>query len=1838
MAPIRDSVSHSPNQTGLEHPGLDSQYETSPWSSGSPCSSDGNSNWSKVLVDGSADKPNNPSSTNSSVWPPSSSSFSCSSSSSSSGCGSGSDPELASECMDADSSSSVGSEKNLAAVTTVMMMSANASSSVSSTASSPSSVVTSAMMVGVSVNGDSNGNSRQVIGGGIGTISGANNGNNITGSSHYVAGSSSIGSNNHNNKPVNNGGVWGSNMITTGGSTPCINGGLNPNTLNPNANHGAWPQNPSPVSQGQRPPQAQGMSSKLGLAPQQSPVLGWGGKAAPNSSSMMEDAEVNNGTASSKVLGSSNSGNGGLQPTNLNTESNGPNNTIMMNTTTTTTTNATMTSSPPNSTASPQLSGDCSWSSVGGGNGVPLANGNSSSAPQHPQGEPGGPGAFGTPWGATTYPGDKGTPNADTVNPPNPAIMQTGNPQISSTAAYKSNNNHNSMLAPRWDQGPASNPNQPQSNLSWGIGSNQIPGSAGQTPGNGNQTTMGPSAGVPRPWGSSASSSSSSSSSSSASNNKTSNGEWGSVPPGNNHPDPGSHKGSSANNGWKSLEDDAMGMGGGGGGGGGGGSHALGSVTGGWGRTGGSEGSAESSGGRSSSDRDSSQPKGGNRRKVSDPPTAVPAVPQTDVDPRVLSNTGWGQTPIRQNTSWDVNSSANHRVQGPKGDERKHSGGGSGWGTATPAAPSQTSGGWGGGPGNSGPGGSGWGERPTSGPASGGGQSSWNDGSSYRGSSNNNNNSNTWSNNANKDDRSNTWTNAPKPQQGWGSNSGNGSERWGNGGDGARAGGKNHWGEPQKGASCDSNRSGSGCWNESSRTNNTSSSSNTWVGSGGSNPPDQSTPNPGSNWGDSVHKPNPQSNNQSWGEPMKNNHGAQNWGEPNPKPSNEWGKGPESNMSRGNQAPNKPTGWQGGPIPAGGTKEEVTTGWEEPSPESVRRRTEIDDGTAAWGEPVKRSGGAVNMRNRSGQSDQESVGPSTQHQSHPARNSMPPPPHPHPHPAPPPQPMQPHAQDKSCSSTWGEPFPQKESSTWEPAPAPPVKVDNGTSAWGKPMDTSSTWEDPNRDNREPGPGWNGQHKSAPGPKPMETWGGEEASMGNSWDQEEEVEIGMWSNSQQDNRSHDQNTWSYKHKCSNKMNKPVNKQDEPWMKPFINQFNSMNFSRDSPDDSMKTGAGMVQDKRMDMGGMGDYNGVMGKNPGSRHQLHKDFAMDRSPYYEKNVNPMIGGSSVAQGRGGPQSQVPPQPNLRNQVPPPILPSQVPPSLLKYSGGNGGLNPLFGPQQVAVLNQLSQLNQFSQLSQLNQISQLQRLLFQQQQQQQQQQKAQSQRAMPVGRPTEQTRPIGSSPSMMQPPRHLDPSLLKQAPPHKPYLDNYMSHNTPEMQKEAAALGPFSNFPLSLNSNLNVPLDMGGGGAVGYKEPQSRLKKLWATDPLEQNSKPGAMSSGLRLEDSPFYDFLSPGPSPLSPPGQSMGSVGDGWPPRANSPPPHGNTVTWPPEFRPGEPWKGYPNIDPETDPYMTPGSVINSLSINTVRDTDHLRDRNNGPSSSLNTTMPSNSAWSSIRASSHSGSLTSTAQSTSARPSESKWSPGGGSVSNSSLAHELWKVPLPPKALSVAAPSRPPPGLTSQKPSSASSGWDGSALRLGGWGSSESRYTPGSSWGDSSSSSGRSQWLVLRNLTPQIDGSTLRTLCMQHGPLITFHLNLPHGNAVVCYSSKDEAAKAQKSLHMCVLGNTTILAEFASEEEINRFFAQGQSLATPSSGWQAIGSSQSRMDQSHTFPSRAPEPNQWNSSDLHSSSLWGGPNYSSSLWGNPSGTEAGRLSSPSPISSFLPVDHLTGGGDSM
>lgn len=43
--------------------------------------------------------------------------------------------------------------------------------------------------------------------------------------------------------------------------------------------------------------------------------------------------------------------------------------------------------------------------------------------------------------------------------------------------------------------------------------------------------------------------------------------------------------------------------------------------------------------------------------------------------------------------------------------------------------------------------------------------------------------------------------------------------------------------------------------------------------------------------------------------------------------------------------------------------------------------------------------------------------------------------------------------------------------------------------------------------------------------------------------------------------------------------------------------------------------MMADKRVDMSGVGELSSIMGKSSGPRHQLHKDSAMDRSPYYDK-----------------------------------------------------------------------------------------------------------------------------------------------------------------------------------------------------------------------------------------------------------------------------------------------------------------------------------------------------------------------------------------------------------------------------------------------------------------------------------------------------------------------------------------------------------------------------------------------------------------------------------------------
>uniref|UniRef100_A0A3Q3VNQ1 Uncharacterized protein n=1 Tax=Mola mola TaxID=94237 RepID=A0A3Q3VNQ1_MOLML len=360
---------------------------------------------------------------------------------------------------------------------------------------------------------------------------------------------------------------------------------------------------------------------------------------------------------------------------------------------------------------------------------------------------------------------------------------------------------------------------------------------------------------------------------------------------------------------------------------------------------------------------------------------------------------------------------------------------------------------------------------------------------------------------------------------------------------------------------------------------------------------------------------------------------------------------------------------------------------------------------------------------------------------------------------------------------------------------------------------------------------------------------------------------------------------------------------------------------------------------------------------------------------------------------------------------------------------------------------------------------------------------------------------------------------------------------------------------------------------------------------------------------------------------------------------------EFQPGVPWKGTQSTgDPESDPYMTPGSVLGSPGPLNLNDSDHqlLRD-NIGPNPTLNTLLPSPGAW----PYSASESPLSNAHST-GKFSEYKHSWPPEPIGR----NKLWKTNRNSSQL-----PRPPPGLTNQKQASPSPWGSGGPRLARNWGgggiNQESRFGP--AWNDSVASRG-SCWLLLSNLTPQIDGSTLRTICMQHGPLLTFHLGLTQGSALIRYNSRQEAAKAQGALHMCVLGNTTILAEFVSEDEVARYFAHSQA-----GGAEGAGSGGAVASGTSPGNERAPAGttsvgngsgaqgnglgifSQWSTNgagegggvsgvESGRSGLWGGMTAaypSSSLWGAPQMEERHQMDSPAAL---LPGDLLGGGSDSI
>ncbi|XP_012735101.2 trinucleotide repeat-containing gene 6B protein [Fundulus heteroclitus] len=1222
------------------------------------------------------------------------------------------------------------------------------------------------------------------------------------------------------------------------------------------------------------------------------------------------------------------------------------------------------------------------------------------------------------------------------------------------------------------------------------------------------------------------------------------------------------------------------------------------------GAVGGGGGQSSSSGGGSLAGSGSGQKERAARQRSDQSSGAevalISMLNRSDLDPRVLSNTGWGQTQIKQNVAWDLDASKGVG----NGNERNPSSS-SAFSSATintttvrsSRYPSES------GPvSNDGPSGS-----MNSGSAS--SRDNWDGGSTQPAGGPFMPSSNTRKPGSPEDDvqggqgkAAGGWGEAPEKEgKGWrtddqqwaghrggrknwqdfeqqGSGWGDGAQDKGTGGwKGSTRGETGGWGEEWgKRESTSGAGWGDGRSRVASNSDEGSSWGNLdeggsqrggWGGGGGGGGGDVGGGKSHQDWGGA--KPNAAPIPNSQVAPPKAQNPQQQQQSQGPHPPGGWscrpGVGGGGPLSK-NQ--NQSLGWTSGPIPqiSGGACDSLEpSGWEEPSPQSISRKMEIDDGTSAWGDPTRYNNKNVNLW------DKNSAAPGPNHSQ-----QGPPPP------APPPV-QQPPRRQHSINSNPGS----GAVGMWGGGAQ---SMDDGTAAWGQGSDAAASWGDP--DDSSKASGWRNPspNPSKPGGKSVETWGGKGdssivASRHPSWEEDEDSGGGVWNNtgSQGSASSFNSGGWGQGH-AGKRGNIKSGGGGDSWMNPVSRQFSNMGLLGDDPGVDKK----MDGDKR----GINDYNGEMrrgGRSGGGyRMPSSKDMGPgDMGPYGDK-----MGGHGVfvAGGGGMPPPRGMHQPGmhsmnsstgLRAQVPHQFLSAQVPSPMLKQMpspggsvggvGGVGGVGsvggvgggvfpPQISPQQLQMLS-----NIYPHMQQFHLACQL--LI---QQQQQQQQLLQNQRKFPQPQPLrQQTDPqqLARIMAILQQQRQqqqvggatpgsgnskLSPSHLGGGVPKQSMVDplTHAGMGGPLSDLHAKSQGMYTG--LTAGGNLStLELSPMMGGMKDMSGQQSRFKWMMEghspapSPPDSALHKNGPLPSAIKVRGgSPYSQY------------EMLGSEGLGIPPQGSADSWHrtpgskmGNkpaTSSWPPEFQPGVPWKGIQSSgDPESDPYMTPGRVIGSPASPNLSDPDHplLRD-NIGPNPSLNTSLPSPGAWPYSASDSSLSNAHSTGKYSEYKPS---WPP------EPIGQNKLWKTNRNSSQL-----PRPPPGLTNQKQASPSPWGTGGPRLARSWGgmNQESRFGSGSAWSDGGTSRG-SFWLLLRNLTPQIDGSTLRTICMQHGPLLTFHLGLTQGSALVRYSSRQEAAKAQSALHMCVLGNTTILAEFVSEEEVARYFAHSQAEGAGSGG---------------------------------------------------------------------------------
>ncbi|KAG5832470.1 hypothetical protein ANANG_G00291500 [Anguilla anguilla] len=606
-----------------------------------------------------------------------------------------------------------------------------------------------------------------------------------------------------------------------------------------------------------------------------------------------------------------------------------------------------------------------------------------------------------------------------------------------------------------------------------------------------------------------------------------------------------------------------------------------------------------------------------------------------------------------------------------------------------------------------------------------------------------------------------------------------------------------------------------------------------------------------------------------------------------------WGRsgGPPS------QKQNQSWGWTSGPVPqtAGGSGEgPEPSGWEEPSPHSISRKMEIDDGTSAWGDPNVYNGKSVNLWDKNGGTALQPQGPAHQPQG-PAHQPQGPAHQPHGpahHPHGTTHQPQGHAQQQPPASRAAHPPAAagnpaqsgKAPALWGGSIAPSGQgTDSGTAAWGK-VDSSTGWGDLEDSGKTSGWGNPSPNPVKSGSKSMQEGWGEGAEAGgsvsasrhSSWEEEEDGG-GVWNSagSQGSGSSYNSGSWGPSGKKSSSKGALKGGGGDSWMNPVTRQFSNMGLLGEEPGSRpLDLAPGLTQDKKQEGEKRGmslnDYNGEMrkgGRGGGAVFRPHgsKDTGPgEPGSYYDKTGGHSAfgGGAGMAQSRGVPS--INPSPGIRAQVPHQFLSPQVPGSVLKQMAppssnvggvagvGGGVFPPQLSPQHIAMLS-----NIYPHVQQFHLACQL--LL----QQQQQQHLLQNQRKFPqnLRQPPDPQQLARVMAILQQQQRQqqgvgskLSPSHLGGGAPKQPMADP-LPH--PGMGGSLADLHPktqggYSGFPSGVNLS---GLELGGMKDSGGQ--QSRFK--WMME--GRSPAPSPPDSSPTQERSHLYPCENGGWLPLLP-----------------------------------------------------------------------------------------------------------------------------------------------------------------------------------------------------------------------------------------------------------------------------------------------------------------------------------------------------------------------------------------